>query len=353
MSWQEFVKTHYDKVRHLPNNQRLKKLSELYKKTKPKTKSKKVKGGDLASDDARQDAYAKYLDSQGIKRDYLTDTEWKAQQIKRGNIQEGQTQAKGFTQLFNSPDKLKAPQIQYDKQETMKQVAKAEKKQAKVKNIWAPYKPPIILPIPDGYPYFLFQHPNKYSANPNQVMVCDSQARFLKSSIYSNLKKNLKYFPAKTSGYGASAPEAKIQPQKDFRIIFLFYRPDKDEYVYDAKDIDDYERVLDMCKDSGFIFPVEVLSKQVMDKNAQLAQAIAKQSKSTADYAWNAGAQATRDSWEQAVATAENQAEAQQEYYNTLAEQEAEAEKERNKKSGWDTALDVLGDVASVAVKLI
>lgn len=339
MSWQEFVKTHYDKVRHLPNNQRLKKLSELYKKTKPKTKSKKVKGGEIGD---------------------ASDLAWKADAIKRGNIQEGQTQAKGFTQLFDAPDKLKAPQVEYDKDATMKQVAKAEKKQSKVKNIWAPYKPPIVLPIPDGYPWFLFQHPNKYSANPNQVMVCTSQARFLKSSIYSNLKKNLKYVPAKTSGYGASAPDAKIQPQKDFRILFLFYRPDKDEYVYDAKDADDYERVLDMCKDSGFIFPVEVLSKQVMQKNAQLAQAISQESSRVSTVAWNAGAQATRNSWEQAVATAESEAEAQQEYYTTLKQQqaeleadEAEAEKQRNKKSGWDTALDVLGDVASVAVKLI
>jgi hypothetical protein len=239
----------------------------------------------------------------------------------------------------------------------MKYEKQQAKKQATTKNIWAPYKAPIVMPVPDGYPWFLFQHPNKFSANPNQVMISPTQSRFLKSTIYDNLKGKLKYVPAKTSGYGAMAPEAKIQPHKDFRILFLFSEPDKDEYVYDAKDADDYERVLDMCKDSGFIYPVEVLSKQVMDRNAQLAQAVSQQSSNIADYAWTAGAQATQDSWEQSVSKAETEEQAQQEYFNTLKEQEAaqEAAREReaNKKSGWDDFLDVAGDVVKVGAKML
>jgi len=339
MSWVEFVKDNYDNVRHLPNHHRLKALSMVYQKrksTNTKQGKNKIKGG--------------YL---------MTDAEWKADAIKRGNIQAGQTEAKSFKDLLDVPVQAKAPQLQFDKEATMKQVAQAEKqqaaKQATSKNIWAPYKAPFVLPIPEDYPYFLFQHPNKYSANPNQVMVCDSQARFLKSSIYKKLNKtgNLKYVPAKTSGYGASNPEAKIQPHKDFRILFLFQKPDKDEYVYDAKNVDEYINIMDMCKDSGFIYPVEVLSKQVMARNAQLAQAVSQQSSATADYAWNAGATAVQNSWEQAVSTAANQEEAQTEYFNTLKEQEAARERAASKKSGWDTFLDVAGDVAKVAVKLV
>ena len=345
MTYKEFVKARMKDVSGAPK-EKMAKIAMMWS-------TYKAKGGDLASDDARQDAYAKYLDTQGIKRDYMTDTEWKADAIKRGDIKAGQTDAKSFKDLLDIPSAAKAPQLQYDKQATMEQVAKAEKKQAKVKNIWAPYNAPIVMPVPDGYSWFLFQHPNKFSANPNQVMVAATQSRFLKSSIYNNLKSKLKYVPAKTSGYGAMAPEAKIQPHKDFRILFLFNSPDKDEYLYDAKDVDDYMKVLDMCKDSGFIYPVEVLSKQVMEKNAQLAQAISQQSSDLADYAWNAGAQATQDSWEQSVSKAETQAEAQEQYFNTLKEQEAAQERKASKKSGWDDFLDVAGDVVKVAAKVL
>jgi hypothetical protein len=327
----------------------------------------KTKGGDLASDDARQDAYAKYLDNQGIKRDYLTDTEWKADAIKRGDIKEGQTEAKSFKDLLDIPSAAKAPAAPkdgFDQQATMEQVAKYDKQQAAklktTKNIWAPYKAPIVIPVPDGYPWFLFQHPNKFSANPNQVLVSDTQARFMRSSIYDNLKGKLKYIPAKTSGYGANNPDANIQPHKDFRIIFRFQRPDNDKYVYDATDADDYMRVLDMCKDSGFIYPTEVLAKQFTDNNTQLAEALSKEGQATveqqqiiAENAWNSGAQATQDSWEQSVSKAETEAQAQEEYFNTLKEQEAAREREANKKSGWDQFLDIAGDVATVAAKVL
>jgi len=322
MSYKEFVKMHMKDVSGTPK-EKMGKIAMMWN-------TYKTKGG--------------YLES---------DADWKADAIKRGDIKTGQTEAKSFKDLLDIPSAAKAPQLQFDKEATMKQVAKAEKKQAKVKNIWAPYKAPIVMPVPDGYPWFLFQHPNKFSANPNQVMVAMTQSRFLKSSIYNNLKSKLKYVPAKTSGYGAMAPEAKIQPHKDFRIVFLFHSPDNDEYIYDAKDADDYERVLDMCKDSGFIYPTEVLSKQFTDKNAQLAQAIAQQSDNLAEQAWNAGAQATQDSWEQSVSKAETEEQAQQEYFNTLKEQEAAREREASKSSGWDDFLNIATDVVKVGAKVL
>ena len=54
MLWKQFVSAHYDKVRDLPAKERLKKLSEMYKKSKDsgtddKKKSKKMKGSALVS----------------------------------------------------------------------------------------------------------------------------------------------------------------------------------------------------------------------------------------------------------------------------------------------------------------
>ena len=209
------------------------------------------------------------------------------------------------------------------------------------------------MPVPEGYPYFLFQHPNKYSANPNQVMVANTQGQFLKSSIYNQLKSNLKYIAAKTSGYGASARDAGIQPKKDFRIVFLFSKPDKDQYVYDAKNADDYMKVLDMCKDSGFIYPTEVLSKQIMDKNAEIARKISNQDNDAAAYAWKQGAELTQQSWEQSVSEAESQEAQQEAYFNALALEKQKEADDANKKSGWDQFLDVAGDVVKVAAKVL
>jgi hypothetical protein len=126
--------------------------------------------------------------------------------------------------------------------------------------------------------------------------------------------------------------------------------------MYDAKNVDEYTNILDMCKDSEFIYPVEVLSKQVMDRNAQLAQVLSQQSTNAADYAWTAGAKTVQKTWEQAVSTAENQEQAQKEYFDTIAlqkkQEEEEAERERNKKSGWDTFLDIAKPIVETAVKL-
>jgi len=54
MQWKQFVSAHYDKVRDLPAKERLKKLAEMYKKSKDSgsgevKKSKKAKGGALVS----------------------------------------------------------------------------------------------------------------------------------------------------------------------------------------------------------------------------------------------------------------------------------------------------------------
>jgi hypothetical protein len=45
MSFAQFVKANYDKVKHLPNLERMKELSKMYNKDKPKPKAKKTKGG--------------------------------------------------------------------------------------------------------------------------------------------------------------------------------------------------------------------------------------------------------------------------------------------------------------------
>jgi hypothetical protein len=147
--------------------------------------------------------------------------------LSGGDIQldPGQTSAKSFKELLAIPDAAKRHQLQLQTPEELAEAVKASdakqaRKQTKTGNIWAPYQAPIIMPIPEGYPYFLFQHPNKYSANPNQVMVANTQEQFLKSSIYNQLKSKLKYIAAKTSGYGASARDAAIQPKKDFRFVF-------------------------------------------------------------------------------------------------------------------------------------
>lgn len=368
MLWKEFVKQNYDKVRHLPNTERLKALAVMHKKVhKGSVKKSKVKGGLLSAtevgnhvrmnwyhpdEDVISNTIADLWDT-GINNTNEIDTilsnvpGWnslrpreegaglmrkpKKSKVKKTQMQsksqggalegdipelDAQGAAKSVEELLK-PVKMPS-QMTRNIQPSSADIQKAQDLQAK--NPWAPYKVPYDYA--EGYPVFFFQHPNKWSANPNEVLLYSTLDRFMESDIYAKLKDKLKKIAGKYSGYSGGNRDGSVLPFKKFRLIFRSKSPDdRSEYVYDAVDKDDYLRVLDMSKDSNFIIPVELASKAFMDSNAK--QAVS-QSQNARDL-WKLGFQEASKQWKQNIQDATEMATAQQEYFTAKQKREAES----------------------------
>ncbi len=316
MLWKDFVKENYSKVKHLPNLQRLKKLSEMHKKAHMKS----VKKSDI-----------KLVKKGGALRGGLME----------GDIPELDAQGapKSVEELIK-PVKMPS-QMTQNIQPSATQIQEAQDLQAK--NPWAPYKVPYNFQ--EGYPVYFFQHPNKWSANPNEVLLYSTLDRFMESDIYAKLKDKLTKIAGKYSGYSGGNRDGTILPFKKFRVIFRSKSPDdRSEYVYDAVDKDDYLSVLDMAKDSNFIIPVELASKAFMDSNAKQEVAEAQNAKDV----WKLGFQEANKQWKQNIQDASAQAEAQKNYF--FAKKRDEEERSGDGVPSW---LSTAGSVALDVGKLL
>jgi len=315
MLWKDFVRENYSKVRHLPNLQRLKILSEMHKKVHMKS---------------------------DMKSDMVKPKRAKRGGALRGGVMEGDIPELDEQGAPKSVEELLKPvkmpsQLTQNIQPSATEIQKAQDLQAK--NPWAPYQRPYDYA--EGYPIYFFQHPNALSVNPNEVLLYSTLDRFLESDIYAKLKDKLKKIAGKYSGYSGGSRDGTILPFKKFRLIFRSKSPDdRTEYVYDAVDKDDYLNVLDMAKDSNFIIPVELASKKFMDSNAKQAVAKAQNARDV----WKAGFKWSSDAYKQNIQDASAQAEAQKNYF--FAKKRDEEERSGDGVPSW------LKEVGSVAMEV-
>jgi hypothetical protein len=242
MNYKEFVKAEMAKMKSskLPVGQRMKQIGKLWKQHKDK-----LKGGEI---DASVPIPAPPKE--------LTEQEKTGQQL--------QAQEEAFS------EKVK-------------------------KSLYGNYGEPFIKPsvmMDREIPWILAQHPNQYSANPNQVLLYRNLSQFLKSSIYKKYADRLVEV-AERSGYGTT--RAKIVPKKDFRIVFRSRSVDDNtQYYLDCKDADEFMDVLDEAKDSNILVPVEFVSKKFMDINKQISDKQAEDN----EIIWQAGYQTSYDQLE-------------------------------------------------------
>lgn len=203
-------------------------------------------------------------------------------------------------------------------------------------SLYGQYATPFIKPsvmMDRGIPWILAQHPNQYSANPNQVLVYRNLSQFMKSPFYKKYQDRLVEV-AERSGYATTS--AKIIPGKDFRIVFRSKSPDDNtQYYLDCKDADEFMDVLDEAKESNILAPIEFLSKRFMDLNRQLSQ---KEAENNA-VIWQAGFQKSYDELEPIIK--QQQSDIQQ------LQQQIEEERQRSSSSS-----DWLGDIAEGAVSV-
>jgi len=209
--------------------------------------------------------------------------------------------------------------------------------QYKVKHsLYGQYATPFIQPTvmnDRGIPWILAQHPNQYSANPNEVLLYRNLSQFMKSPFYRKYVDRLVEV-AERSGYGVSS--AKIIPGKDFRIVFRSRSTDDNtQYYLDCKDANEFMDVLDEAKESNVLVPIEFVSKKFMDLNRQLGE---KQADNNATI-WKAGFQKSYDELEPLIK--QQQADIEQ------LQQQIQEEKNRSSSSG-----DWLSNIAEGAVSI-
>lgn len=193
---------------------------------------------------------------------------------------------------------ITAPPKELTEQEKVGQQLQAQEEafSEKVKkSLYGQYGEPFIKPsvmMDREIPWILAQHPNQYSANPNQVLLYRNLSQFMKSPFYKKYQDRLVEV-AERSGYGTT--RAKIVPKKDFRVVFRSRsQDDNTQYYLDCKDADEFMDVMDEAKDSNILVPVEFVSKKFMEVNQQIAQKEA----ATEQMIWQAGYQTSYDQLE-------------------------------------------------------
>jgi hypothetical protein len=259
MNYKEFVKAEMAKMKSskLPVGQRMKLIAEQWKKHKSK-----LKGGEI---DASAPVPAQPNDIPN-------------------NVQGNARKTAGFSQLTEQ-EKM-GQQLQAQEEAFSEKVKKS---------LYGNYAEPFIKPsvmMDREIPWILAQHPNQYSANPNQVLLYRNLSQFLKSSIYKKYADRLVEV-AERSGYGTT--RAKIVPKKDFRIVFRSRSVDDNtQYYLDCKDADEFMDVLDEAKDSNILVPVELVSKKFMEINKQISDKQAEDNQ----IIWQAGYQTSYDQLE-------------------------------------------------------
>lgn len=131
------------------------------------------------------------------------------------------------------------------------------------KSLYGQYAVPYIKPSimsERGLPWYLAQHPNKFSANPNQVLLYRNSSQFLNSNFYNKYKSNMIYVPER-KGYGLS--RNIIIEGKPFRVVFrASSSDDNNQYYLDLSDENSYMDLLDDAKDSNILIPVEFRAMQ-------------------------------------------------------------------------------------------
>ena len=122
--------------------------------------------------------------------------------------------------------------------------------------------PPLTIfatttPAPPSFPSnlnFLFNHPNDWSANPNQVMYYSDRNTFLASSFYNNYSSNLISIPDTNS---------VIPKHVQYRIVFMANSfSDTTGFYLDNASVNDYINVLYACQQNGFI-PLELVAQNI------------------------------------------------------------------------------------------
>lgn len=203
------------------------------------------------------------------------------------NFQQDPRYRKALASRYTYTDEPSDEKTEDTQDEDQKQLSKKlelqqiEFSQKTKDSLYGQYPQPIIEPskmLSNGLPWFFAQHPNKWSANPNEVMLYKNLVQFQTSDFFSKYKDRLIFKQAIQDFAGKDVPFTI--DGKDYRIVFAsLATDDKNKYYIDCKDTDDYITVLNDIKKSHILLPVELASQKFIQDNQLKAQEILQQTK--------------------------------------------------------------------------
>lgn len=220
-----------------------------------------------------------------------------------------------------APDYTPDTESELTQQLAMKQQEYSEK--VKKDGLYPKVDPILIQKMLDaGVPWTLAQHPNQFSANPNQVLNYRNVNDFLDSDFYNKYKSQIVKV-SERKGYGKT--QRSIIPGKPLRIVFASSSADDNTQFYiDPTDDDEFIDILNNAKDSNILVPIEYLSKQFMDMNRlKVSEVIANNKK-----VWSAGYDYADTKWRDEINRARD------EEQEKMKEQEQEESNDNNSALG-------------------
>jgi hypothetical protein len=150
-----------------------------------------------------------------------------------------------------------------------------------------------------GIPWFLAQHPNRYSANPNEVLLYNNGIKFAQSDFYKKYSPQMK---TKTSVVGFGGESRVDLKGKDFRIVFRSTDPKDSSIMY--LDCDNQQMWIQVMQDayaSRLLVPVEFAAQQNVKQWKAQTQASVLQQNSLIKNAWSQGYDHAAQSYQDSV----------------------------------------------------
>jgi hypothetical protein len=224
---------------------------------------------------------------------------------------------------------------------------------AKLKSsVYGQYPEPYIKPAvmqARGMPWWLAQHPNQYSANPNLVLVYRNVIQFQTSDFFSKYKDRITLW-GERKGFGTKI--AQVIPGKPFRIVFRsMSTDDNNQYYMDCTGEDEFMDILDDIKDKGLLIPTEFLSQRFQAINRQFSSQMADNNKNV----WKVGYKQGQTDLKPLI---DKQQEAIESLHQQLAETQGQLEQQREDSQhessnsfGWGDALGLVGSVFGLGFK--
>lgn len=240
------------------------------------------------------------------------------------------------TGLYVKPDPLAPDYTPDTDNELTQQLAKQQEaysEKVKREGLYPKVDPILLQKMMDaGVPWTLAQHPNQFSANPNQVLNYRNKDDFIESNFYNKYKSQLVKVGEK-KGYGKT--QRSIIAGKPLRIVFASSSPnDNTQFYIDPTDDDEFITILNDAKDSNILVPIEYLSKQFMDANRlKVAEVVANNKK-----VWSAGYDYADNKWREEIDRARTE------------EQEKEQDNNNSTLGGLEKAFEIGSSIAPLLI---
>lgn len=150
-----------------------------------------------------------------------------------------------------------------------------------------------------GIPWYLAQHPNQLSANPNEVLLFSNGVKFMISDFYKKYQSRMKTALTQ-QGFGGES--SNIIEGKPLRIVIRSTDPkDSSQFYLDNDTPEQWIEVMTDAYNSRLLVPVEFAASKNMKAWQQESQLQSKLAEQLSKKMWSQGYDHAADTYQQAV----------------------------------------------------